>query len=278
MVLGRDLVVVPKLIHPLPPAVTSPESSPEHHLEDTWMQVLASHILSLMLAVVWNLKWLVYWQFLSGMLMVCNYYWQLQPNDWAESFWCVFAGTQCAKTAYTNKRTATACKWPWVLGLDLILQFLAYLVILCPHSPLHAREYLVLLGLVKYICDSFQLLTPAIFFGLRRSVVMKSWPGVSGSIFGEGLVVDMRPIEHCNNDRQRSLPFLRDYSHEAHSLIMPATNLSSFVENLGMCEFMHVAVCTVCMCVYLGNFSHQFGVKKCNFGLSCWPFIAGALH
>lgn len=39
LVLGRDLVVVPKLIHPIPPAITSPESSPEH-LEDTWMQVL----------------------------------------------------------------------------------------------------------------------------------------------------------------------------------------------------------------------------------------------
>jgi hypothetical protein len=39
LVLGRDLVVVPKLIHPIPPAFTSPESSPEHNLEDTWMQV-----------------------------------------------------------------------------------------------------------------------------------------------------------------------------------------------------------------------------------------------
>lgn len=40
LVLGRDLVVVPKLIHPLPPAITSPETSPVHHLEDTWMQEL----------------------------------------------------------------------------------------------------------------------------------------------------------------------------------------------------------------------------------------------
>ncbi|KAG0587730.1 hypothetical protein KC19_2G187400 [Ceratodon purpureus] len=40
LVLGRDLVVVPKLIHPIPPAITSPESSPERHLEDTWMQEL----------------------------------------------------------------------------------------------------------------------------------------------------------------------------------------------------------------------------------------------
>ncbi|KAL9371825.1 hypothetical protein Peur_036965 [Populus x canadensis] len=40
LVLGRDLVVVPKLIHPLPPAISSPEASPEHHIEDTWMQEL----------------------------------------------------------------------------------------------------------------------------------------------------------------------------------------------------------------------------------------------
>ncbi|KAL8147957.1 hypothetical protein AgCh_005332 [Apium graveolens] len=40
LVLGRDLVVVPKLIHPLPPALSSPEESPERHIEDTWMQEL----------------------------------------------------------------------------------------------------------------------------------------------------------------------------------------------------------------------------------------------
>lgn len=40
LVLGRDLVVVPKLIHPLPPAISSPETSPERHIDDTWMQVL----------------------------------------------------------------------------------------------------------------------------------------------------------------------------------------------------------------------------------------------
>uniref|UniRef100_A0A1D1XMQ7 Serine/threonine-protein phosphatase n=1 Tax=Anthurium amnicola TaxID=1678845 RepID=A0A1D1XMQ7_9ARAE len=40
LVLGRDLVVVPKLIHPLPPAISSPETSPEHQIEDTWMQEL----------------------------------------------------------------------------------------------------------------------------------------------------------------------------------------------------------------------------------------------
>ncbi|KAK4784802.1 hypothetical protein SAY86_019170 [Trapa natans] len=40
LVLGRDLVVVSKLIHPLPPAISSPETSPEHHIDDTWMQEL----------------------------------------------------------------------------------------------------------------------------------------------------------------------------------------------------------------------------------------------
>ncbi|KAF8109799.1 hypothetical protein N665_0091s0028 [Sinapis alba] len=40
LVLGRDLVVVPKLIHPLPPANTSPETSPERRVDDAWMQEL----------------------------------------------------------------------------------------------------------------------------------------------------------------------------------------------------------------------------------------------
>ncbi|ERM93688.1 hypothetical protein AMTR_s00004p00179740, partial [Amborella trichopoda] len=40
LVVGRDLVVVPKLIHPLPPPFQSPESSPDHALEETWMQEL----------------------------------------------------------------------------------------------------------------------------------------------------------------------------------------------------------------------------------------------
>lgn len=40
LVVGRGLVIVPKLIHPLPPPLNSPESSPEHVLEDTWMQEL----------------------------------------------------------------------------------------------------------------------------------------------------------------------------------------------------------------------------------------------
>ncbi|KAF6150139.1 hypothetical protein GIB67_023094 [Kingdonia uniflora] len=39
LVLGRDLVVVPKLIHPIPPALTSPETS-DGQTEDTWMQEL----------------------------------------------------------------------------------------------------------------------------------------------------------------------------------------------------------------------------------------------
>lgn len=39
LVLGRDLIVVPKLIHPLPPQGTSPSNSPDGSPEDTWMQV-----------------------------------------------------------------------------------------------------------------------------------------------------------------------------------------------------------------------------------------------
>jgi protein phosphatase len=38
LVVGRGLVIVPKLIHPLPPPVNSPESSPERG-DATWMQV-----------------------------------------------------------------------------------------------------------------------------------------------------------------------------------------------------------------------------------------------
>ncbi|KAK6937459.1 hypothetical protein RJ641_030967 [Dillenia turbinata] len=40
LVVGRGLVVVPKLIHPLPPPLQSPETSPERVTEDTWMQEL----------------------------------------------------------------------------------------------------------------------------------------------------------------------------------------------------------------------------------------------
>ncbi|KAJ9171897.1 hypothetical protein P3X46_015199 [Hevea brasiliensis] len=40
LVVGRGLVVVPKLIHPLPPPLHSPETSPERVMDDTWMQEL----------------------------------------------------------------------------------------------------------------------------------------------------------------------------------------------------------------------------------------------
>ncbi|KAI9075809.1 hypothetical protein K1719_042295 [Acacia pycnantha] len=40
LVVGRGLVVVPKLIHPLPPPLQSPETSPERVMEETWMQEL----------------------------------------------------------------------------------------------------------------------------------------------------------------------------------------------------------------------------------------------
>ncbi|CAL1390356.1 unnamed protein product [Linum trigynum] len=40
LVVGRGLVVVPKLIHPLPPPLQSPETSPERITDDTWMQEL----------------------------------------------------------------------------------------------------------------------------------------------------------------------------------------------------------------------------------------------
>lgn len=40
LVVGRGLVIVPKLIHPLPPPIQSPENSPERGQDDTWMQEL----------------------------------------------------------------------------------------------------------------------------------------------------------------------------------------------------------------------------------------------
>ncbi|KAH6796525.1 BRI1 suppressor 1 1 [Perilla frutescens var. hirtella] len=40
LVVGRGLVIVPKLIHPLPPPFQSPETSPERMTEETWMQEL----------------------------------------------------------------------------------------------------------------------------------------------------------------------------------------------------------------------------------------------
>ncbi|KAF3538706.1 hypothetical protein F2Q69_00021628 [Brassica cretica] len=39
LVVGRGLVIVPKLIHPLPPPILSPDNSPEHSGDDAWMQV-----------------------------------------------------------------------------------------------------------------------------------------------------------------------------------------------------------------------------------------------
>lgn len=44
LVVGRGLVIVPKLIHPLPPPLQSPETSPERVPEETWMQVLITII------------------------------------------------------------------------------------------------------------------------------------------------------------------------------------------------------------------------------------------
>lgn len=41
LVVGRGLVIIPKLIHPLPPPIQSPETSPERvAADDTWMQEL----------------------------------------------------------------------------------------------------------------------------------------------------------------------------------------------------------------------------------------------
>ncbi|XP_028052179.1 serine/threonine-protein phosphatase BSL1-like isoform X1 [Camellia sinensis] len=40
LVVGRGLVIVPKLIHPLPPPFQSPETSPERVVHDAWMQEL----------------------------------------------------------------------------------------------------------------------------------------------------------------------------------------------------------------------------------------------
>ncbi|XP_074358313.1 serine/threonine-protein phosphatase BSL1-like isoform X2 [Apium graveolens] len=40
LVVGRGLMIVPKLIHPLPPPMHSPDASPERGTDDTWMQEL----------------------------------------------------------------------------------------------------------------------------------------------------------------------------------------------------------------------------------------------
>lgn len=39
LVIGRGLRTVHKFIHPIPPALQSPETSPERLQHDTWMQV-----------------------------------------------------------------------------------------------------------------------------------------------------------------------------------------------------------------------------------------------
>jgi hypothetical protein len=47
------LVVVPKLIHPLPPPLQSPETSPERVIDDAWMQVrfIAFSMLEILLGI-----------------------------------------------------------------------------------------------------------------------------------------------------------------------------------------------------------------------------------
>ncbi|KAL4340657.1 hypothetical protein GQ457_08G021370 [Hibiscus cannabinus] len=40
LVVGRGLVIIPKMIHPLPPPLQSPEASPERIADDKWMQEL----------------------------------------------------------------------------------------------------------------------------------------------------------------------------------------------------------------------------------------------
>jgi hypothetical protein len=52
-VVGRGLVVVPKLIHPLPPPLQSPETSPERVIDDAWMQVrfIAFSMLEILLGI-----------------------------------------------------------------------------------------------------------------------------------------------------------------------------------------------------------------------------------
>ncbi|KAF2597679.1 hypothetical protein F2Q68_00009817 [Brassica cretica] len=47
LVVGRGLVIVPKLIHPLPPPILSPENSPEHSGDDAWMQLKKNQTLEL---------------------------------------------------------------------------------------------------------------------------------------------------------------------------------------------------------------------------------------
>jgi diadenosine tetraphosphatase ApaH/serine/threonine PP2A family protein phosphatase len=122
LVLGRDLVVVPKLIHPIPPAFTSPESSPEHNLEDTWMQVFLSWFFctGLLASLVNEIYWCYISRWLGCVFASCcmPQFPSLKPLPCF--FWvcfliltrrsvCVgmYIGTECAEASYTNKRTAT---------------------------------------------------------------------------------------------------------------------------------------------------------------------------
>ncbi|PWA97112.1 Serine/threonine-protein phosphatase BSL1 [Artemisia annua] len=54
IVIGRELMIVPKLIHPIPPPLESPETSPERLQDDTWMQVIFC-MFSASLVIVGNL-------------------------------------------------------------------------------------------------------------------------------------------------------------------------------------------------------------------------------
>ena len=63
LVVGRGLVIVPKLIHPLPPPLQSPETSPERMTEENWMQVIFQLCFShfVYIALSQNLKYWIFW-------------------------------------------------------------------------------------------------------------------------------------------------------------------------------------------------------------------------
>lgn len=86
LVLGRDLVVVPKLIHPLPPAITSPETSPERHIEDTWMQVQSFDLLgSLHILVhnnVYDLRLILFLYFFRSLMLTDHLHQQEVVLQW----------------------------------------------------------------------------------------------------------------------------------------------------------------------------------------------------
>lgn len=97
LVVGRGLVVVPKLIHPLPPPLQSPETSPERVMDDTWMQASFLKFSTLQIAP-WcqNEFRTTYSQVFLHVHPVC--------------FLCC-AGTQHPKTAYPHSGSPTT--WPW---------------------------------------------------------------------------------------------------------------------------------------------------------------------